>query len=101
MAVLKVTEQATEVKQIETRETVVEEYKSPAPGVQPIVHPIAATVGYEITAARLEVVSGPAGKDLKVTVSPNRRSVVLTGLLARAKGAPAPRLMVRVVLTQE
>jgi hypothetical protein len=98
-AILHVAEQATQVQRVETKEMIVESLvPNSKNSVQPINRLIPARQGYEIVAARCEPVSGK-GRDLKVQVSADRRSVRLTGELIKTGNSQS--LAVKVHLTQE
>src|SRR5262249_1515729 len=107
-AVLNVTEQATRVEKVETPVTVAESFNPQNKGtVQAINRQVSARQGYEITEARLEPVSGKGGKDLRLQVASDRRSVTLTGELTKESGSlihhhtTAGNLVVKIVMTQE
>lgn len=106
-AILTVTEQATEVNRIETPVSITETFAAGSKSsTQPISRSFLARHGYEITSTRLEPGSGKGGKDLKLELAPDRRSVRLTGELVRDAGSkagngPVPSLVVKFAMTQE
>jgi PKD repeat protein len=106
-AVLTATDQATRVETIETAVPVTEAFPPQSTAAEhKIDRQIPARQGFAITAAHFEPVSGKGGKDLRLQIAPDRRSVRLTGVLVREtgkarRGADPAGLMLRVLLTQE
>jgi PKD repeat protein len=101
-AILRVSEQATQVIRKETEPVVViNDNRARSPGnVQQINRPIQAEPGFEIVAAQV-VQPGKGSKDLALTVAADRRSALLTGQYVKDKNQPAASLVVKVKLIQE
>ena len=106
-AILQVTEQATLVERAERPVMITETYLARTGNAPQLIdRKIPAKMGFDIADARLEPVAGSGGKDLKLKVLGDRKSVQLTGSLMpddkvekSAKGAPT--LMLKVVLKEE
>jgi hypothetical protein len=106
--ILHVSDQATRVESLETTVPVSLAFPPDSKGdVYPVDQRVPSRQGFEILEARLQPVSDPAARNVRVQVAPDRRSVQLLGELVREPRRPlnrkpaAPTVLARVQLIQE